>query len=249
VSAREWNATSYDRTSAPLEALGLEVLDRLELCGDESVLDAGCGSGRVTEALVERIPRGRLIGVDGSAAMIATARRRLGDRAELLVCDLCDLSIAPPVDAVLSTATFHWIPDHARLFSRLHAALRPAGRLVAQCGGDANIAALHAVIDAVCERVPFAEHLAGWRGPWRFAGPAETEAALLGSGFTTAQCWLETRPVTPEGPREYLETIILGGHLDRFPPGLRAPFVTAVHAGVGARPTIDYVRLNIDATA
>ena len=249
MSAREWNATSYDRTSAPLEALGLEVLDRLELRGDERVLDAGCGSGRVTEALVGRLPRGRVIGVDGSAAMIETARRRLGDRAELLVCDLCDLAIEPPVDAVLSTATFHWIADHARLFSRLRAALRPGGRLVAQCGGEGNIAALHAVIAGVSEREPFAEHLGGWRGPWRFAGPAETEATLLGSGFTTAHCWLETRPVTPDAPREYLETIILGGHLDRLPPDLRAPFVTAVHARVGARPTIDYVRLNIDATA
>jgi trans-aconitate 2-methyltransferase len=249
VTVREWNAASYDRTSAPMEALGLEVLERLELNGDETVLDAGCGSGRVTEALVERLPGGRAIGVDGSAAMIETARRRLGDRAELLVCDLCDLAIAPPVDAVLSTATFHWISDHARLFSRLRAALRPGGRLVAQCGGEGNITALRAVIDAVVQREPFAEHLAGWNGPWRFAAPDETEAALRDAGFTSAHCWLEPRPVTPQAPREFLETIILGGHLDRLPAGLRPSFVDAVYAGAGERPTIAYVRLNIDATA
>jgi len=249
MGAREWNATSYDRTSAPLEALGLEVLDRLELRGDETVIDAGCGSGRVTEALVDRLPRGRVIGVDGSAAMAEIARRRLGDRAELVVCDLCELVITPPVDAVLSTATFHWIVDHGRLFSRLRAALRPGGRLVAQCGGEGNIAALHAVIDATAARAPFAEHLAGWPGPWHFAGPPETEARLLGAGFASARCWLEARPVTPDAPREYLETIILGGHLDRLPLDLRAPFVDTVHAGLGDEPTIDYVRLNIDATA
>lgn len=126
---------TYDQISAPLERIGREVLDRLDLRGDETVLDAGCGSGRVTEALVERLPRGTVIGVDGSPEMIAAARRRLGEGPDLLVQDLALLDLGDTtVDAVLSTATFHWIPDHRALFGRLRTVLAPGGRLVAQLG-------------------------------------------------------------------------------------------------------------------
>ena len=105
----------------------MEVLDRLELSGDETAIDAGCGSGRVTAELLERLPEGRVIAVDGSAAMVAKAKERLGDRAAYLVADLAELELEEPVDLIFSTATFHWITDHERLFARLHAALRPGG--------------------------------------------------------------------------------------------------------------------------
>ena len=136
---RDWNAESYQRISAPMEAMGREVLDRLELRGDERVLDAGCGTGRVTAALVERLPRGEVVAVDGSPAMVAEARERLGPGVEVFAADLLELELDRPVDAILSTATFHWIADHDRLFERLFAALRPGGRIVAQCGGAGNV--------------------------------------------------------------------------------------------------------------
>src|SRR3954465_3767916 len=105
---RDWNADSYERISAPMEAMGREVLDRLELRGDERVLDAGCGTGRVTAALVERLPRGEVVAVDGSPAMAEGARERLGPGVEVFVADLLELELGEPVDAILSTATFHW---------------------------------------------------------------------------------------------------------------------------------------------
>src|SRR3954468_14848911 len=129
---RDWNAESYQRVSAPREAMGREVLDRLELRGDERVVDAGCGTGRVTAALLERLPRGQVVAVDGSPAMVEQVRERLGDRVDARVAALLELELDAPVDAILSTATFHWIADHDRLFSRLLAALKPGGRLVAQ---------------------------------------------------------------------------------------------------------------------
>src|SRR5690242_2112827 len=142
---RAWDGQSYDRISGPMEMLGREVLERLPLQGDETVLDAGCGSGRITQALLQRLPQGRVIAVDASASMIAAAAERLqpdgatDPRLELRLADLLELELDEPVDAVLSTATFHWIGDHARLFGRLHDLLRQGGRLVAQCGGKGNI--------------------------------------------------------------------------------------------------------------
>jgi trans-aconitate 2-methyltransferase len=247
--SRGWDGGAYDRVSEPMERMGLEVLGRLPLRGDETVLDAGCGSGRITEALVERLPRGRVIAVDGSASMIEAARERLGDSADLRVADLVGLELGETVDAVLSTATFHWIADHDALFASLRGAVRPGGRFVAQCGGVGNVAGVHAAAEAAGAAAPFAEHFAGWHGPWHFATPDDTERRLHAAGFADVRCWLQERPVTPDEARDYLRTIVLGAHLERLPADLADPFVDAVLERLGPKPTIDYVRLNLDATA
>lgn len=251
MPARDWDGESYDRISAPMEAMGLAVLERLVLRGDETVVDAGCGSGRVTQALIALLPDGHVIGIDASPEMLAAAHRRLGEDADIRRQDLLalDLGDDAPVDAVLSTATFHWIADHPALFGRLRGVLKDGGRLVAQCGGAGNVARIHAAAEAVGEMPPFAEHLDGWVGPWNFAAPEETEERLLAAGFRDARCWLHPQLVVPPDPRTYLRTIVLGAHLERLPENLREPFVESVVAGLGDPVTIDYVRLNIDATA
>jgi trans-aconitate 2-methyltransferase len=239
---RDWNAASYQRVSAPLEAMGREVLDRLELRGDERVLDAGCGTGRVTAALVERVPRGHVIAVDGSPSMVEQARERLGPGVEVFVADLLELQLDEPVDAILSTATFHWIGDHDRLFERLFAALRPGGRIVAQCGGAGNVATVQAAIDAVAEPA-----LEGWPGPWNFQSPEQTAERLERIGFTEIRTWPQDVRVEPDDMREYLGTVMLGSHLERIPEDRRAAFVDAVLAEL-PEPAIGYVRLNLQAT-
>ncbi len=250
---RAWDGKSYDRISGPMEALGRAVLDRVELAGDEVVLDAGCGSGRVTEALLERLPRGQVIAIDASPSMVDAARERLGagtgDRVDVRLLDLLELDLDEPVDAIFSTATFHWISDHERLFARLHAALRPGGRLVAQCGGEGNINVLRGEANAVLAGQPYAEHFADWRPPWNYAGAEETERRLLDAGFVSAHCWLAPAPQQPEHPREFLSTIVLGPHVQHLPEDLREPFLDDVLARLGEPVVVDYVRLNIDASA
>jgi trans-aconitate 2-methyltransferase len=247
---RSWDGARYDELSSPMERLGREVLGRLDLRGDETVLDAGCGSGRLTALIAERVPRGRVIGIDASASMIDAARERLGDAADLHVADLVGLDLGgDTVDVVFSTATFHWIADHDALFASLRAALGDGGRLVAQCGGAGNIASVHAAGREVAGHDPFRAYLAGWKGPWNFATPDETEHRLAAAGFGEANCWLAERPVTPDDPREYLRTINLGAHLERLPAELHEPFLDAMLERLGAHPTLDYVRLNIDAVA
>jgi trans-aconitate 2-methyltransferase len=249
MPVREWDGTSYDRISGTMEALGREVLERLELRGDEVVLDAGCGSGRITEALIERLPRGRVIGIDESASMVQAARERLGPDVELRVMDLLELELEEPVDAILSTATFHWIADHERLFRALRRALRPGGRLVAQCGGQGNIDILRGQARVVMERAPFADHFADFRAPWNYAAAAQTRERLCRAGFGEAECWLTPAPREPEQPREFLQTIVLGPHVQHLPGDLRERFMDEVLAELGEPVVVDYVRLNIDATA
>jgi trans-aconitate 2-methyltransferase len=249
MPVREWDGATYDRISQTMEKLGLEVLDRLELRGDETVLDAGCGSGRITQALIERLPHGRVIAIDESPSMIAAARERLGPDADLRVGDLLELELEEPVDAILSTATFHWIKDHERLFAHLRAALAPGGRLLAQCGGEGNIEILRGKAREVLAREPYAKHFVGWQAPWNYAGPAITRERLRTAGFQTAECWLAPAPREPEDPRAFLATIVLGPHVQQLPEPLREPFMDDVLALLGEPVVVDYVRLNIDASA
>jgi trans-aconitate 2-methyltransferase len=237
---REWDAATYDRVAAPQETWGRDVLERLDLRGDERVLDAGCGTGRVTALLLERLPQGHVVAVDGSQAMVDQTKARFGDRVEAFAVDLLDLQLDPPVDAILSTATFHWIADHERLFARLHAALGPGGQLVAQCGGAGNVANVVAAIDRVGHPA-----LAGWPGPWNFAGARETAERLRAAGFSDVWTWLQPWPVMPEDPRAFFATAILGAHLDRLPEADREPFIDAVMAEVGEPVLAHYVRLNL----
>jgi trans-aconitate 2-methyltransferase len=241
---RDWDARTYDRVADPQTRWGARVLDRLPLSGDERVLDAGCGSGRVTEQLAERLPHGRVVALDASPSMIDAARDRLasfGDRIEYVVADLATaLPIEDEVDAVFSTATFHWVLDHDALFANLAAVTRPGGWLVAQCGGAGNVANVMAALARTGD---------GWLGSKRFETPLATTRRLDAAGYIDIECWLSDEPTRfdPGEPFEtFLRTVVLGDHVERLPPEARDDFVHAVAEEIG-EPVIDYVRLNITA--
>ncbi len=241
--ATPWDARTYDRSSEPQQAWAADVLARLEgIAPDATVLDVGCGTGRVTEALLALVPKGRVLALDASADMVALAHRRLGDRATVWSQDALELELDEPVDAIFSTATLHWVPDHDRLWATLARALRPDGVLEIQCGGEGNIDGVREVIDAVATDV--APELVGW-SPWVFAGPRDTERRLHEAGFSQARCWLQERPTYPQDPDAFVRTSILAAHLARLPEERRERFAAAVVAGV--RLPLDYVRLNASA--
>jgi trans-aconitate 2-methyltransferase len=246
TTPRDWDAATYDRVAAPQTRWGGAVLERLPLGGAETVLDAGCGSGRVTEQLADRLPAGRVIALDASPAMIDEARRRLarfGDRIAYVVADLNEPFELPGgirPDAILSTATFHWVPDHAALFRNLAAVLRPGGRLVAQFGGVGNIASVKAIVASIGD---------GWLGPAHYETVEATRERLAAAGFVDVQAWLQPEPTRfePGEPFEtFLRTVILGPQVDRLPEGARAGYVHEVATRLG-EPVVDYVRLNVDA--
>lgn len=248
MTPRDWDAGAYARVSDPQFEWALEVLERLPLRGDELVLDAGCGAGRVTRELQARLPGGHVYAVDGSPSMVDKASETLDpDRTTAWVSDLLELEVPHPVDAILSTATFHWVPDHNRLFARLHDAMRPGAALVAQCGGVGNIDAFHERLEGVADLPRYARHFGGMARPWNFASPAQTARRLERAGFVDVHCWLERKNVTPPEPREFLRVVCLGHHLERLPDELKDPFVDAVCERAGSPLVLDYVRLNIDA--
>lgn len=244
----EWDGATYDKIADPMTRWGTGVLDRLPLSGTETVLDAGCGSGRVTEQLLERLVGGHVIGLDASSSMLEEASRRLarfGDRVSLVHADLLDLhpdTLAGrcPVDAVLSTATFHWVPDHERLFHNLASVMGPGALLRAQCGAAGNIdRLLQAVRTVGGERA----------GTWVYATPEDTGRRLADAGFTDIEVWThpEPTPIEPGEPLEtYLGTVCLRAHVADMGEEERRLFLHEV-AQAMPEPVIDYVRLNISA--
>jgi trans-aconitate 2-methyltransferase len=242
-SLREWDAASYDALPLPHVAWGRRVLDRMALAGDELVLDAGCGTGRDAAALLERWPGVRVVGVDGSQQMLDQARARLDDRATLVRADLTEpLPLPDRVDAVMSVAAFHWIRDHALLFTQLRAVMRPGATLTTDCGGRGNVMGVNTAL----ARVTGEEH-----DGWEFAGEDDTRARLEDTGFEVRSVRLRPDPFRCEDPvvlERFLATVVLGSKLDAMPESDRAPFVTEVRHAL-AEPVVDYVRLEIDAVA
>ncbi len=252
--AGNWDAGAYDRLSGPQYAWGQRVLDRLGLRGDETVLDAGCGTGRLTALLLVRLPHGKVIAVDKSEAMLAEARSNLQAyqaRVHYFCADLQTLELRRPVDAVFSTATFHWISDHARLFQAMAAALLPGGRLEAQYGGGPNLARLRARVQRLIQAEPYAAYFGGWREPWRFCWPGEAARQLEGAGFGGVAASLEPAPAgfdSAEAYRDFLQAVVVWPHLGRLPEALHEPFVASLaeQAAHDDRPWIlDYWRLNV----
>jgi trans-aconitate 2-methyltransferase len=239
-----WRGDAYDRISAPHAAMGAPALERLELQGDERVLDAGCGSGRLTERLLARLPDGSVVALDGSSSMLEEAARRLarfGDRVAFVQADLADppLPVDGAVDAVMSTATFHWVLDHDALFHGLALVLRPGGQLSFQCGGRGNATELIEAARAEGHETA---------GVLNLADPETTSARLAGQGFVDVRAWLEPHTITFETRDDMVEYIVTP-YL-RPATGLPEPelhdLASAIADRIG-RLAIDYVRLNVTA--
>lgn len=253
---REWNAGAYEGLSTPQTRWGATVLGRLELRGDEDAIDAGCGTGKVTELLLERLPRGTVLAVDGSRAMVEAAARRFDGESRVRVehQDLLELEVEEPVDLVFSTATFHWIKNHQRLFDRLANVLKPGGRLAAQCGGEGNISRAMRAMREVMERERFGPYFGDWTDQHYFADVQRTKQRLEAAGFVDVEVWLHEELTGFDSIEEFarfLEVVVLGGQLERLPEEEREPFVKAVADEILAasgEPFLDYVRLNMTAT-
>jgi len=252
---REWNSDVYHRVSGPQVSWGKKVLSRLRLRGDEVVLDAGCGTGRLTAELLDALPRGRVVGVDLSQNMLSTAREylaRYGSRVSLIACDLLHLPFESSFGGIVSTAAFHWVLDHDRLFANLRRALVPGGWLEAQCGGGPNVLTLRKRANALAASPKFALFFSGFREPWRFQDAEGAADSLRRSGFAEVETSMEAAPTVLEGAdryNEFVRNIILRRHLENIPSEeLRAEFMaelTQQAAGDDPPFLLDYWRLNL----
>ncbi len=253
----DWNAGKYHEISSPQQSWGRKVLDRLPLAGHERVLDIGCGTGRLTEQIARRVPAGKVVGLDRSPSMIETAAAwlRLHAPATTLVLgDAASLPFRRVFDAVFSGATFHWVHDHGALFRSIVMALKPGGRLVAQCGGGPNLALLYGRADALMRAPRFANYFDDWEEPTYYADVETTRQRLAAAGFVDVEVSLEEAPTTFDAPdqfQEFIANVCMRHQVARLPNADRAAFLRELTVAAATdKPafTLDYWRLNIAGT-
>lgn len=258
--SREWNAATYHRVSEPQLAWGKKVLARLELRGDEHLLDAGCGTGRLTEDLLQALANGRVTAVDLSQNMLQAARKhlrpRFGNHVDFLAADLQYLPFTRHFDGIFSTAAFHWVLDHDRLFRSLQGALRSGGWLIAQCGGGPNLARLRERLRDLVMQHPYAPFLSQFEEPWLFENAESAATRLQNAGFSDVETSVEATPTLLRGEsefREFVSNVILHRHLERLPTEqLRARLIDDVARLAGSDDPpflLDYWRLNLKGRA
>lgn len=251
-----WNAEVYDKIGTPMRGWAQAVIDDLGLKGDETVLDAGCGSGSVTLDLWQKMKDGKIYALDSSLDMISKLRSTLEERGITNIipmqADLTRFTLNEQVDVVFSNAVFHWIQDDAGLFGSLARATKPGGRLRAQCGGGENIKKLMAATREVEKRVPYAEHLSGRVEPRKYRTEQQAVDALQRNGWKNARANLFPSPVEFDDVDSavlYLKTIILQQQASALPEELSEQFLREVIDEViirhGAPFVADYVRLDL----
>lgn len=253
---RQWDAEAYRRISAPQQRWGMQVLASLALRGDETVLDAGCGTGNLTKLLAAGVPRGKVLALDASPQMLEVARRELasfGERVQVVEADLGKLELKEVADVIFSSATFHWVLDQDALYAGLFRALRPRGLLLSQCGGEGNLAIVKSRAAAlVAEK--WASSFDGWSYPAYFAGIEETGVRLRRAGFVDIDVSLTEAPTTFASAAsftEFLDKVVLAPMLARLPDDTaRSEALEGLAQQFAKDPipfTLDYVRLNVRA--
>lgn len=250
----EWNSQAYHKVSNPQFEWGLKVLERVHVRGNERVMDAGCGSGRLTAKLLERLPQGEVVGVDLSQNMLQQAAEHLKSfdvRASLVHADLANLPFKAGFDGVFSTAAFHWVKDHEALFRSLARSLKPDGWIVAQCGGGANLQRARERVHGLMRTAKYAQFFRDWQSPWEYADDKTTADRMTRAGFTEVKTWLEAAPVTfpnADTYREFVGPVILRPFLNAITDEqVREEFLDEVvqKAAAANDLVLDYWRLNL----
>ena len=256
VHTTDWDPEAYHRLSEPQYERGRKMLKVLALRGDERILDAGCGTGRVTAELAERLPHGQVIAVDVSPNMLAKAKEFLqpkyGARVTFLQADMSELPMIESVDGIFSSAAIHWVTDHRKLFRSFFMALRKTGWLMAQCSGGGNLSRVMHAVSKLTVREPYAKYFEAWSDPRVYVDERATADRLRVAGFEDVEVNLQESPVIMKSREEYIEYLrlmTLHRHVALLPPELVETFLSelADDAERQGGYVLDYRRLNMTA--
>lgn len=183
----------YEKASQCQREWGIELIEELQLNGHESILDLGCGTGLITRALANRVPRGHVLGIDNSRSMLEAAERNKIGNMELMLLDINEMTFDREFDVIFSNAALHWIQDHEKLLCKMYQALKPGGFVRVQFGGDGNVSSFIKVVRAVMNQPAFISWFEDFRWPWYMPKPEEYKILLSRSEFRTYRVWEENK--------------------------------------------------------
>jgi trans-aconitate 2-methyltransferase len=261
VPPAKWNAADYAANSAVQQAWARELIARLNLRGDENILDIGCGDGKVTAEIAHAVPRGSATGVDASLDMIAFAKKVFSppeiSNLKFQIMDARKLKFARQFDFIFSNAALHWVDDHEKILRGAASVLKPGGRLVVSCGGKGNAQDVFVALRPEMRLKRWCDFFRKMPTPYFFYAPGDYEKWLPKFGFKIQKLRLAPKDATYEGVEGFatwLRTTWIP-YVQRVPENLRAEFIEAVTQRYVARhpPDTDgkihvrMVRLEIDA--
>jgi trans-aconitate methyltransferase len=225
-----WNPHDYAKNSSAQLTWARELIARLDLTGSESVLDVGCGDGKITAEFARSLPNGFVLGVDSSADFIAYACEHY-PQSEFTVLqfeqmDARCLKADRRFNFIFSNATLHWVDDHRAFLDSAATLLHPEGRLILSCGGEGNASAMVAALDTLISSPDWSPYFQGFEFPYFFYSPNDYSVWLPDAGFSAVQCALVSKDMThdgPEGLAGWLRTTWFP-YIQRLPEDLQARF-------------------------
>jgi trans-aconitate 2-methyltransferase len=208
----DWDPQLYNRFRRYRAEPFLEILGRLELGREERIVDLGCGSGENTVELARRTPRGRVLGIDASPAMIEAAKalcealeRAVRERLEFVLGNIRDFRASAEYSVVFSNAALQWVPDHRAIFASCLEALAPGGRMAAQIPANEG-ETTRLVLDRLVGERPWSAMLGGLREAFPAVAPAEDYRRMLSAiGFVEVDCCYRTFEHPMRSPGEIVE--------------------------------------------
>ncbi len=224
----DWNPELYNRFRRYREEPFLAILERLKLRGDESIVDLGCGSGENTVELARRVPRGRAVGIDSSAAMIEAAnkvlagrRTRSSSRISFSIGDIARFGGKSQYSVVFSNAALQWVPGHREIFQNIFDSLTPGGRVVVQMPKNDQETAQVTILQLASEP-PWNSMLSAVTVPSRAVpGPERYNALIPELGFVDVDCYEHVFQHPMNSPRDVV---------DWSRATTLRPFLNALHA-------------------
>jgi trans-aconitate 2-methyltransferase len=254
-----WDADTYDIVSDAQEEWAKFIVKQRKWSGSETVLDAGCGSGRITKMLSEIISDGNIYAVDNDPNMVKKATQSLGgtENVHIIQSDLTDKGFGDmqiKFDVIFSNAVLHWIIDHHKVLKNFYNLLIPKGELLIQCGGFGNLKKTISVFNTVKDSLGFRPYFFEWKQLWNFAKPEDTKNILEDIGFKQIRVFLSDSNVNFNSKNSYLlyiKTVVLGPYLKYLPSKqLKNKFVEEILNLIEKdypelKWNLDYVRLNI----
>jgi len=258
----QWNAAEYAANSAVQQSWARELIARLQLRGDEHVLDVGCGDGKVTAEIARAVPRGRVLGLDASPEMIKFAQQIFPPaKTPNLKFQIRDArkieSLGEKFHLFFSNAALHWVDDHRAFLRGAAACLRSGGRLVVSCGGRGNAQDVFVALRPEMRLKRWRKFFRKLEKPYFFHSPDSYEKWLPRFGFKTPGIRLAPKDATYDGRdgfAAWMRTTWLP-YTQRVPENLREDFIAAVTDRYLAKHPLDdagrvhvrMVRLEIDA--
>jgi trans-aconitate methyltransferase len=260
-TTHSWNPADYARHSCGQERWARELIELLRLQPGDSVLDIGCGDGRVTAEIARLTPQGRVVGVDKSAEMVAFAHERFPN-AEFsnLSFQPADASALPFNEAfsvVFSNAVLHWVLEHRPVLAGIARSLKPGGRCVLQMGGRGNGADVILAFNSSRAQPRWRDMAPELERAYGFYGPEEYHSWLAEAGLTPDEVVLIGKDMVHDSRDIFigwLRTAWMPYHagiprhdLDEFLSDVSARFLETHPADEAGRVHVPMVRLQVRA--